>query len=101
MTCPASPLPLPRAQGASFLFSTLNSIRGCARSAAAAAHDLIFVEIDVCVSHSVVSASATPWTVCSLPEFLSMKFSRQESCSGLPFPSPGHLPDSGMASANL
>ena len=27
---------------------------------------------------------------------LSMEFSRQEYCSGLPFPSPGDLPDSGI-----
>ena len=33
-----------------------------------------------------------PWTVaCQVP--LSMGFSRQESWSGLPFPSPGDLPD--------
>ena len=35
---------------------------------------------------------ATPWTVaCRAP--LSMGFSRQEYFSGLPFPSPGYLPD--------
>ena len=46
------------------------------------------------VSCSVVSDSATPCTVASqaLP---SMKFSRQEYWSGLPFPSPGVLPDLG------
>ena len=34
----------------------------------------------------------TPWTVaCQAP--LSMGFSRQEYWSGLPFPSPGDLPD--------
>ena len=38
---------------------------------------------------------ATPWTVaCKAP--LSMGFSRQEYWSGLPFPLPGHLPDSGI-----
>ena len=43
------------------------------------------------VSHSVVSDSATPWTVaCQVP--LSMGFSKQEYCSGLTFPSPGNLP---------
>ena len=37
----------------------------------------------------------TPWTVaCHSP--LSMGFSRQEYRSGLPFPSPGHLPDPGI-----
>ena len=35
-----------------------------------------------------------PWTVaCQVP--LSMGFSRQEYWSGLPFPSPGDLPDPG------
>ena len=33
----------------------------------------------------------TPWTVAYQTP-LSMGFSRQESCSGLPFPSPGDLP---------
>ena len=38
---------------------------------------------------------ATPWTVaCQAP--LSMGFSRQEHWSGLPFPSPGDLPDPGI-----
>ena len=36
----------------------------------------------------------TPWTVAHQP--LSMGFSRQEYWSGLPFPPPGHLPDSGI-----
>ena len=37
---------------------------------------------------------ATPWTVaCQVP--LSMGFSRQEYWSGLPFPSPGDLPNPG------
>ena len=46
-------------------------------------------------SRSVVSNSfATPWTVAyQAPQ--SMEFSRQEYWSGLPFPSPGDLPDSG------
>ena len=38
---------------------------------------------------------ATPWTVAhEVP--LSMGFSRQEYWSGLPFPSPGDLPDPGI-----
>ena len=38
----------------------------------------------------------TPWTVaCQAP--LSMGFSRQEYWSGLPFPSPGDLPDPGIS----
>ena len=37
----------------------------------------------------------TPWTIaCEAP--LSMEFSRQEYWSGLPFPSPGDLPDAGI-----
>ena len=38
---------------------------------------------------------ATPWTVTHLAP-LSMGFSRQEYWSGLPFPSPGDLPDPGI-----
>ena len=41
----------------------------------------------------------TPWTaVCQDP--LSMKFPRQEYWSGLPFPSPGDLPDPGVESVS-
>ena len=46
-------------------------------------------------SLSVVQLFATLWTVpCQTP--LSMEFSRKEYWSGLPFPSPGNLPDRGM-----
>ena len=38
---------------------------------------------------------ATPWTVARQGP-LSMEFSRQEYWSGLPFPSPGGLLDSGI-----
>ena len=37
----------------------------------------------------------TPWAV-AYQAFLSMGFSRQEYWSGLPFPSPGDLPDPGI-----
>ena len=37
----------------------------------------------------------TPWTVARQAP-LSMEFSRQEYCSGLPFPSPGDFPDPGI-----
>ena len=47
------------------------------------------------VSGSVMSDSATPWTVAHQAP-LSMGFSRQESWSGLPFPSPGDLPNPGI-----
>ena len=44
---------------------------------------------------SYVQLFATLWTVaCQAP--LSMELSRQEYCSGLPFPSPGDLPDPGI-----
>ena len=46
-------------------------------------------------THSVVSNSATPWTVAhQAPP--STGFSRQEYWRGLPFPSPGDLPNSGI-----
>ena len=52
------------------------------------------VPSDMCSGTSVVSDSVTPWTVpCQAP--LSVRFSRQEYWSGLPFPSPGvrsHIP---------
>ena len=41
-----------------------------------------------------MSDSVTPWTeACQAP--LRMEFSRQKYWSGLPFPSPGDLPDPG------
>ena len=47
------------------------------------------------VSGSVVWLFAILWTAAyQVP--LSMKFSRQECWSGLPFPSPGELPDPGI-----
>ena len=45
------------------------------------------------LSRSVVSDSLwPPWTIAHQAP-LSMGFSRQEYCSGLPYPSPGDLPD--------
>ena len=46
-------------------------------------------------SLSRVPLFATPWTVTRQAP-LSMGFSRQEYWSGLPFPSPGDLPDPGI-----
>jgi len=44
---------------------------------------------------SQVQLYVTPWTVaCQAPLF--MAFPRQEYWNGLPFPSPGDLPDPGM-----
>ena len=52
----------------------------------------------VCVlSH--VQLFVTPWTVAHQAP-LSMGFSRQEYWSGLPFPSPGDLPDPGIEPAS-
>ena len=49
----------------------------------------------MCVFHSVMSDSATPWTMaCQTP--LSTEFSRQGYWNGLPFPSPGDLPNPGI-----
>ena len=46
-------------------------------------------------SHSVLSDSLVPWTIAhQAPP--SMGFSRQEYWSGLPFPSPGCVPDPGV-----
>ena len=58
------------------------------------------VVLDLTVSlskcaRSVVSVSANPWTVaCQAP--LSMGSSRQEYCSGWPFPPSGDLSDPGI-----
>ena len=46
-------------------------------------------------SLSRVRLFATPWTV-AYQASQSMGFSRQEYWSGLPFPSPGDLPDLGI-----
>ena len=46
-------------------------------------------------SLSRVRLCATPWTVAH-QALLSLGFSRQEHWSGLPFPSPGDLPDPGI-----
>ena len=48
---------------------------------------------------SRVRLFATPWTVAYQGP-PSMGFSRQECWSGLPFPSPGDLPDPGIESGS-
>ena len=51
------------------------------------------------VHRSTISDSAAPWTAaCRAP--LSIGFPRQEYWSGLPFPSPDYLPDSGIESVS-
>ena len=52
----------------------------------------------VCVCVRVLShvqLFAAPWIIAHQAP-LSMEFSRQEHWSGLPFPSPGDLPDPGI-----
>ena len=52
-------------------------------------------------SHSVVSYYLVISWIVSLKSPLSMVFPRQEYLSGLPFPSPGDLPDQGIKSTSL
>ena len=49
-----------------------------------------------CQSLSCVRLFVTPWTVAPPQTPLSVKFSRQKCWSGLPFPSPGDLPNPGI-----
>ena len=49
---------------------------------------------------SRVQLCVTLWTV-ACQAYLSMGFSRQECWSGLPFPSPGNLPNLGIESVSL
>ena len=51
-------------------------------------------------SLSHVRLFATPWTVTHQAP-LSMGFSRQEYWSGVPFPSPGNLPNPGIKPRSL
>ena len=53
----------------------------------------------LCFSQYVMPDSVTPWTVAGQPP-VSLGFPRQEYCSGVPFPSPGDLPDPGMEPAS-
>ena len=55
-------------------------------------NELLYVHI-LLLSH--VRLFVTPWTVVHQAP-LSMGFSRQEYWSGLPFPSPGDLPNPGI-----
>ena len=57
---------------------------------------LVLVKALCCAcAQSVMSDSVTPWTVAR-PAPLCMEFSKQGYWSGLPFPSPGDLPDQGQ-----
>ena len=57
-------------------------------------HLYIFLQGFVCISHSVVPDSL--WLHGAHQAPLSMELSRQEYWSGLPFPSPGDLPNPGI-----
>ena len=46
------------------------------------------------LKYLLLSPVVIPWTIICQTA-LSIEFSRQESWSGLPFPSPGDLPDPG------
>ena len=61
------------------------------------AHIQLIVIISVAGVLSCIQLFVTPWTVVHQAP-LSMGFSRQEYWSGLPFPSPGDLPDPGIES---
>ena len=55
----------------------------------------LYIKVKVSESLSRARLSATPWTVAyQAPP--SVGFSRQEYWSGLPFPSPGDLPNPGI-----
>ena len=59
---------------------------------------MLLVTGGVCLVAKSCITLVTPWTVaCQAP--LSIRFSRQEYWSGLPFPSPEDLPDPGVESA--
>ena len=59
----------------------------------------VCVCVCVCVSHSVASNSLQCHVACQAP--LSMEFCKQEYRSGLPFSSPGDLPDPGIEPTSL
>ena len=54
----------------------------------------------VCSVTYCVQLFAASWTLTH-QDPLSMEFYRQEYWSGLPFPTPGHLPNPGIKSASL
>ena len=58
-------------------------------------HFSVLTRLLLLFSCSVVSDSATPWTGAHQTP-LSMGYFRQEIWSGLPFPSPGDLPNPGI-----
>ena len=59
-----------------------------------------FTNVRVCICAQSCPTLETPWTVAH-QVLLSMEFSRQEYWSGLPFPTPGDLPDPGTEPMSL
>ena len=49
-----------------------------------------------CISHSVVSDNATPWTVAASRLLCPWNYPGKEYWSGLPCPSPGDLSNPGL-----
>ena len=79
-----------------FLLSSFTFIKRLFSSSLSAIRVVSSVYLKVKVkSLSRVRLFATPWTVAYQAP-LPMGFSRQEYWSGLPFPSPGDLPDPGI-----
>ena len=54
----------------------------------------------LCCAYSCPTHLVTPWTVACHAS-LSMEFSRQKYWAGLPFPTPGDLPDPGIKPVSL
>ena len=93
---------LPSAGQSLFIGNNSNKINTCCSSeyyfCAQRIDILLSLVLFTCVCVKLLSRVqlfATPWTVVhQVP--LSMGFSRQEYWSGLPFPSPGDLPNPGI-----
>ena len=82
--------------GPSIPWQTLWTAALCHPLSLTSHHAYVCAHVCVCTcALSRVRLCVTPWTVaCGAP--LSMGFSRQEYCSGLPFPPPGDLSDPGI-----
>ena len=62
-----------------------------------------WTRLGVCLLGDLLQYAQSCLTLCDPLDLapLSMEFSRQECWSGLPFPSPGHLPDPGIEPTTL
>ena len=82
-----------------FQYNMRNTVNGYHIMNMTPGHTFSVRMLSKCVlSH--VQLFATPWTAARQAP-LSMGFSRQEYWSGLPFPSPGDLPDPGIEPESL